>query len=218
MPTEAHTTEHSFHRLFHNKLRFPALRSGPTAVPGNHRQNHILVDMRIAMLWILLFSLSGCADSWRMENGPLTASSPGGSSELRFTPVLIDLGKGTDARVLAGQIKLARDAPLLPIGALRPEFVARYLPPYEDPPQVPESYRERRRGYDSYEGGGIFVRFRNGSLVLVSLYTQNRGERFAPQLAAPGSSVLFTLPLSDAEMAVVFGPPRRVYREIFSGP
>jgi len=174
--------------------------------------------MRIAMLCIVLLSLSGCADGWRMENGPLSASSPGGSSELRFTQVLIDLGKGTDARVLAGQIKLSRDAPLRPIGALRPEFVARYLPPYEDPPQVPEVHTERRRGNDSYEGGGIFVRFRHGDLVLVSIYTQHRGERFAPQLAAPDSRVLLTLPLSDARMADVFGPPRRVYREIFSGP
>jgi len=126
--------------------------------------------------------------------------------------VWIDLQKKTDARVLAAQIKLAEQAPLVAIGALRPEFVARYLPAWEPPPQWPEIVKQKARQDDNYQGGGIYVSFRQGRLVYVSLVSQLRGEHFYPQVAAPASPELLSLPLSRAQMEAVFGPPRRVYR------
>ncbi|OCX91223.1 MAG: hypothetical protein BFD77_18530 [Pseudomonas sp. CO183] len=54
--------------------------------------------------------------------------------------------------------------------------------------------------------------FRQGRLVYVSLVSQLRGEHFYPQVAAPASPELLSLPLSRAQMEAVFGPPRRVYR------
>ena len=169
--------------------------------------------MRIALI-LLCLVLSGCANIWRMENGPLTAFSESlrESSEPRYTMVWIDLQKKTDARVLAAQIKLAEQAPLVAIGALRPEFVARYLPAWEPPPQWPEIVREKARQDDNYQGGGIYVSFRQGRLVYVSLVSRLRDERFYPQVAAPAATGLLTLPLSRAQMEEVFGPPRRVYR------
>lgn len=166
--------------------------------------------MRLLLIGLLLATLAGCANIWRMENGPLTAFSE--SSDPRFTMAWVNLQKQTDPRVLQAQIKLAENAPLVAIGALRPEFVARYLPVWEPPPQWPESVREKARQDDAYQGGGIYVSFRQGRLVFVSLVTQQGGERFAPQVAAPGSMKLLTLPLSRAEMEAVFGPPRRLYR------
>ena len=50
------------------------------------------------------------------------------------------------------------------------------------------------------------------STLAGSLASQLRGERFYPQVAAPASSELLSLPLSRAQMEAVFGPPRRVYR------
>jgi hypothetical protein len=169
--------------------------------------------MRIALVFLFLV-LGGCANIWRMDNGPLTAFSESvrESPDPRYTMVWIDLQKKTDTRVLAAQIKLAEQAPLVAIGALRPEFVARYLPAWEPPPQWPEIVKQKARQDDNYQGGGIYVSFRQGRLVYVSLVSQLRGERFTPQVAAPASSEPLGLPLSREEMEAVFGPPRRVYR------
>ncbi len=170
--------------------------------------------MRLLMMLLLLVSLSGCANIWRMENGPLTAFSESvhESSAPRFTMVWVNLQQQTDVRVLQAQIKLADDAPLTPIGALRPDFVARHLPPFVPPPEWPEFVREKARQDDSYQGGGIHVSFRQGRLIFLGLVSRQGGEQFAPQVAAPGSTVLQTLPLSRAQMEQVFGPPRRLYR------
>ncbi|MCQ4298431.1 hypothetical protein NAV11_00775 [Pseudomonas songnenensis] len=169
--------------------------------------------MRIALVFLFLV-LGGCANIWRMDNGPLTAFSESvrESPDPRNTMVWIDLQKKTDTRVLAAQIKLAEQAPLVAIGTLRPEFVAQFLPPWEPPPQWPEIVKQKARQDDNYQGGGIYVSFRQGRLVYVSLVSQLRGERFYPQVAAPASSELLSLPLSRAQMEAVFGPPRRVYR------
>lgn len=169
--------------------------------------------MRIALVFLFLV-LGGCANIWRMDNGPLTAFSESvrESPDPRYTMVWIDLQKKTDTRVLAAQIKLAEQAPLVAIGTLRPEFVAQFLPPWEPPPQWPEIVKQKARQDDNYQGGGIYVSFRQGRLAFVSLVTQQGGEHFAPQVAAPGSMELLTLPLSRAEMEAVFGPPRRLYR------
>lgn len=170
--------------------------------------------MRLLLIGLLLASLVGCANIWRMENGPLTAFSESvtESPEPRFSMLWVNLQKQSDSRVLQAQVKLAEDAPLTPIGALRPEFVARYLPAWEPPPQWPEIVKAKARQDDNYQGGGIYVSFREGRLVFVSLVSRQGGERFAPQLAAPGSTELLTLPLSRAEMEAVFGTPRRLYR------
>ena len=169
--------------------------------------------MRILLLFLIIV-LGGCANIWRMEKGPLTAFSESvkESSAPRFTMLWVNLQQQTDLRVLQAQIKLADDAPLTPIGALRPDFVARHLPPFVPPPQWPEVLKERARRDDSYQGGGVYVSFRDGRLIFVSLVSRQGGEQFAPQVAAPGSTVLQTLPLSRAQMEQVFGPPRRLYR------
>jgi hypothetical protein len=169
--------------------------------------------MRILLL-LLIVVLGGCANIWRMENGPLTAFSESlhEAPEPRYTMLWVNLQKHTDARVLQAQIKLADDAPLTPIGALRPEFVARHLPAFVPPPQWPEVLKERARQDDSYQGGGIYVSFNQGRLIFLSVVSRQGGDIFAPQVAAPGSTQLLTLPLSRAQMEAVFGPARRVYR------
>jgi hypothetical protein len=169
--------------------------------------------MRILLL-LLIVVLGGCANIWRMENGPLTAFSESlhEAPEPRYTMLWVNLKKHTDARVLQAQIKLADDAPLTPIGALRPEFVARHLPAFVPPPQWPEVLKERARQDDSYQGGGIYVSFNQGRLIFVSVVSRQGGDIFTPQVAAPGSTQLLTLPLSRAQMEAVFGPARRVYR------
>ncbi len=169
--------------------------------------------MRILPI-LLLALLGGCANIWRLENGPLVAFSESvhEAPEPRYTLLWIDLRKKTDTRVLAARIKLAEQAPLTAIGALQPAFVARYLPPFVPPPQWPEVIREKARRDDSYEGGGIYVSFRQGRLVYVSLVSRQGDQRFAPRVAAPGSAELLGLPLSRAQMEQVFGAPRRVYR------
>lgn len=170
--------------------------------------------MRIVVLTVLLLGLGGCANIWRMDNGPLTAFSESvrESPDPRYTMLWIDLQKNTDARVLAAQIKLGEQAPLVAIGMLRPEFVAQFLPAWEPPPQWPEIVKQKARQDDNYQGGGIYVSFRQGRLIFVSLVSRQGGERFAPQVAAPGSNEPLTLPLSRAEMERVFGPARRLYR------
>lgn len=166
------------------------------------------------LLLLLVVVLSGCANIWRMESGPLTAFSESvhESPDPRFTMLWVNLQKQTDARVLQAQVKLADDAPLIPIGALRPDFVARHLPAFVPPPQWPEVLKEKARQDDSYQGGGIYVSFRDGRLVFVSLVSRQGGEQFTPQVAAPDSTQLLTLPLTRAQMEQVFGPPRRLYR------
>ena len=69
--------------------------------------------MRLLMMLLLLVSLSGCANIWRMEKGPLTAFSESvhESPDPRFTMVWVNLQQQTDLRVLQAQIKLADDAP-----------------------------------------------------------------------------------------------------------
>lgn len=169
--------------------------------------------MRVLLI-LLVVMLGGCANIWRMENGPLTAFSESvhESPDPRFTMVWVNLQKQTDARVLQAQIKLANDAPLTPLGALRPDFVARHLPAFVPPPQWPDSLKEKARQDDSYQGGGIYVSFRDGRLIFVSLVSRQGAERFTSQVAAPGSTTLLTLPLSRTQMEQVFGPPRRLYR------
>lgn len=169
--------------------------------------------MRV-LLMLLVLMLGGCANIWRMENGPLTAFSESvhESPDPRFTMVWVNLQQQTDARVLQAQIKLADNAPLTPLGALRPEFVARHLPPFVPPPQWPQVLKERARQDDSYQGGGIYVSFNQGRLIYVSLVSRQGREQFTPQVAVPGSTELLTLPLSREQMEAVFGPPRRVYR------
>jgi hypothetical protein len=132
----------------------------------------------IATCVLLVVALCGCAGVSRYERGPLVAFGEpvDGASEPLYYSVSIDLRRPSDPRVMSALVKLGPQAPPMAVGAFRPETVSRYLPPFSPPPQWPQQLRQKAKEFEAYEGGGIYVSFKDGNLVFVGICSHCSGE------------------------------------------
>ena len=99
---------------------------------------------------------------------------------------------------------------------LTPEYVARYLPPFQWPSYWPEIWREKARAYEQFEGNGYFISFRSGRLALISLDVRETDpENPKPRPTTPARvghadcGHLYSLPITREQFVEIFGPPDR---------
>ncbi|UZD65753.1 hypothetical protein [Marinobacter sp. AN1] len=171
--------------------------------------------MRLILVSLLLATLlTGCANVSRFEKGPLVAHGEeiDGSGEPLYYVVGIDLGKAGDSRPLEALLRLSPDSPPVSIGALRPQQVARYLPPFVPPPQWPDSWKQKSRENDAYTGGGFHIVFREGRLLSVGICSHCAGQREEPVVGTPDGQHWYALPLTRQQVIDVFGHPDWVHR------
>jgi hypothetical protein len=169
--------------------------------------------MRRVLLGILLAGmLSACAGVSRLEKGSLTAFGElhNGAHEPRYYLVRINVEKAADPRTMSSLVKLNPEAPPLSIAELRPESVARYLQPFSPPPQWPDSLKQKAKEYDDYHGGGFYIAFKNGRLVSVGICSHCAGGRESPIVGTPDGQQFYTLPLTELQVAEVYGSPDRI--------
>ena len=176
----------------------------------------------VAACMLLSVALCGCARVSRYERGPMVAFGEpvDGASEPRYYSVGIDLRRPSDPRVMRALVKLGSQAPPMALGELRPEPVSRYLPPFSPPPQWPQHLRERAKEFDAYEGGGIYVSFKDGALVFVGICSHCAGERHSPVVGTPDGGHFYPLPLTERQVEDVFGSAGKKLRvrEVMYGP
>ncbi|WP_291012827.1 hypothetical protein [Hydrogenophaga sp.] len=169
---------------------------------------------RVAIISCVIGMLLACAGVSRFEKGVIVAHGERleGASEVLYYLISIDLGQddAADQEVVRVRLKLAADAPMLPLSALRPEVVAKYLPRFVAPSQWPASWRKKAEDDDAYAGGGFYLRFEKGRLVSVSICSHCSGGRESPVVGAAHGPSPFKLPLSISQLVEVFGSPDRL--------
>jgi hypothetical protein len=162
---------------------------------------------------LLTVLLAGCANVSRYERPGMVAHGQklDGAVEPLYYIIAIDGRKGPDERTLNAGLKLAPQAPLVKISALTPDTVKVYLPKFVPPPQWPERERLKASQDDAYEGGGFFVKFDQGRFQFLGICSNCAGGWEQPSVATP-EGVVYSLPLTHAQLSAVFGEAKRVYK------
>ncbi len=166
--------------------------------------------------WIVLSLVvftAGCANVSRYERQGMVAHGQklDGAEQPLYYIIAIDVSKGPDERLLSVGLKLTPQAPLVKISALTPDTVKAYLPKFVPPPQWPERERLKASQDDAYEGGGFFVKFDQGRFQYLGICSHCAGRHDQLMVATP-EGVVYSLPLTEAQLSAVFGAPKRVYK------
>lgn len=169
---------------------------------------------RILILILLAAILSACANVSRFEKNSLVAHGQllDGSHEPLYYIIWVDFRKSVDARTMSSLLRLSPDSPPFALEKLRPELVARYLPPFTPPPQWPDSLKQKAKEDDAYAGGGFHIRFKEGKLLYVGICSHCAGGRENPIVGSPDGQNFHMLPLTEQQITEVFGSPDRIYK------
>jgi len=169
---------------------------------------------RILILILLTTILPACANVSRFEKNSLVAfgQSLEGSHEPLYSLIRIDIKKSGDAHIMSSLLKLSPDSPPIALEELTPVFVAGYLPPFTPPPQWPDSWKQKAKEYDVYDGSGFYISFKEGQLQYVGICSNCAGGREQPIVGTPDGQHFYTLPLTERQVVEVFGPPDRIYK------
>lgn len=169
---------------------------------------------RTLTILLLMAVLSACANVSRFEKDSLVAHGEllDGSLDVLYYTIWINTGKSADTRTMSSLLKFTPDSPPIALNKLSPEFVSRFLPPFIPPPQWPESWKQKAKEDGVYAGGGFNIRFKGGNLLSVGICSQCAGERENPVVGTPDGQHFYTLPLTQHQLAEVFGTPGRIYK------
>ena len=168
-------------------------------------------------IWMAVFltgTLSACANVSRFENDALVAYGEqlNGARETLYYSIFVDGGRVVDTHIMDVFLKLTPDASPLPLSELRPELVAKYLPPFIPPPQWPEHWKNKAKEEDAYSGGGFHIKFNNSRLLSLGICSHCFGGREHPIIGTPDGHTFYSLPLTEQQLIEVFGPPNRIYK------
>lgn len=159
-------------------------------------------------------TLTACANVPRLQRESLVAFGEqlDGASEPLYYLIRLDLKKSTNARTTDFSLKLSADSPAVTLKELHPELVARYLPPFTPPKEWPEHLKEKARNDVIYAGGGFHITFENDRPIYVGICSHCYIGREYPAVGTPDGQHLYVLPLTERQMAEVFGSPDRIYK------
>lgn len=171
--------------------------------------------MRFILIGILLATtLTACANVSRLQRESLVAFGEQleGSSESLYYLIRLDLKKSPNSRTTNFSLKLSPDSPTIAFEELRPQLVARYLPPFTPPEQWPEHLKEKAKQDVTYAGGGFHITFADDRPVYVGICSHCYNRREYPVVGTPDGQHLYELPLTELQISEVFGSPDRIYK------
>lgn len=171
--------------------------------------------MRSLFIGILLATtLTACANVSRLQRESLVAFGEqlDGASAPLYYLIRLDLKKSANARTTSFFLKLSPDSPAIAFSDLRPELVARYLPPFTPPKEWPEFLKEKAKKDVAYAGGGFHITFENNRPTYIGICSHCNNGREYPTVGTPDGQHLYTLPLTEQQLSEVFGSPDRVYK------
>jgi len=171
--------------------------------------------MRSILIGLLLASmLSACANVSRFEKGSLVAFGQNldESSEPLYYLIRLDLKKSVDPHIMGSLLKLSPDSPPIAVDELRPNVVARYLPPFTPPEEWPEFLKQKAKDDVVYAGNGFHIRFEEDLPVYVGICSHCYNRRENPTVGTPNGQNFYVLPLTEQQVIEVFGSPDRIYK------
>ena len=160
----------------------------------------------------LTLGLAGCANVSRVDVGPLTAfgETLESADTYRYYLVRLDARGMPSERLPALALPLPGSVRPVPLGALTPALAARHLPRFVPPPQWPDTWKEKARQRQAFQGDGFYIDFGDAGLEFVSLCSHCHGGRQEPGLCTADGNTCHLLPLTGEELVELVGTPDRV--------
>lgn len=176
--------------------------------------------MKRQFLWWMLASmlLPGCGSVDRIEKGALVGYGSD-QGQPGYDSLSIDFERRPGKPVPLFCVRLSPQAPPMRSDALTEAQVARYLPKFQIPGYWPETWKQRARQQQAYEGNGYYLAFQQGVLKRLSLGvrqsdpTQPVTRPVTPaRIGPPSCEPLYALPITSAQFGEIFGEPDREQR------
>jgi len=178
----------------------------------------------LPLLTMLALLLVSCSSVGHYQFGSLRAYA-GQVNDDRYDSLTLDLSGPSAKHVPVFCIQLSPDADPIRSDRLTPELTARHLPEFTFPRYWPQTWKQKARQHQAYEGNGYYVVFDQGRLVTLTLSLRetdpvNPATRPAarpPRIGPPDCGRLYELPLARGQMLAIFGPGGREtrHREVY---
>ena len=160
----------------------------------------------------LTLSAAGCANVSRVDVGPLTAfGEPLEQADTyRYYLVRLDARGVPSDRLPPLALPLPGSEKPVPLAALTPALTARHLPRFVPPPQWPDTWKEKARQRQAFEGDGFYIDFGDAGLDFMGLCSHCHGGRQEPGLCSADGRICHALPLTLEQLTELLGPPDRI--------
>lgn len=164
----------------------------------------------MAVLALLVLFACGSVGHYRIGALRAYASSSNGD---RYDSLTLDLTRPEAEASPVFCIQLAPESEPVRSDRLTPELAARYLPEFQIPRYWPETWKQKARQRQAYEGNGYYVAFDRGRLVTLTLDLRETDPvnpvthptARAPRIGPPDCRLLYELPLDREQILTIFG-------------
>jgi hypothetical protein len=170
--------------------------------------------MRTAILLLTALFVAGCANTYRYEKKDLVAF--GGimneSDSPRYYLIRINVEDEDNPTLPNFMVMLSPDAEPVLLKNLKPDYVSMHLPLFVPPKQWPKKLKDKALLYQSYEGNGFYISFREDRLTSFGACSSCGGMKHSPIVGKADGSVFHKLPLTYDQLLEIFGDPDRLYK------
>ena len=170
--------------------------------------------IRTVIFLLTALFIAGCANTYRYEKKDLVAFGGiiNGTGSPQYYLIRINVEDENNTPLPKFLVMLSSDAEPVLLSNLKPDYVSMHLPSFVPPKQWPKKLKDKALLYQSYEGNGFYISFREDRLSSFGACSNCGGMKHSPIIGKADGSVFHKLPLTYDQVLDVFGDPDRLYK------